>query len=424
MIIYDPLYGKFELPRAAQAVVQTPEFRRLSQIRLLNTISPTLATLGEIRRYSHTLGVVYLESLWERCSGANFLQEEFDALQASIILHDIGTPPFGHLFEYILKERNGWNHEAVIVDILKGRHAPENIAHQIFASQTLKVIKALEKAGVDIDIVINILECRHPLSKLILGRLDFDNLDNVARMALALGVPGGENIACSLAKNLVVTTEGVVACSKRHHDLVVDWMRLRRKVYEIVVFDMQTVAAQAVLTRAITLALESNLLSAGDWSLTDEQLLDRLQSSSLTKGLINLQYLGVLPQHIVTLQINKQIKDLGFSTRQKLIMEIENYAYDLGIKHPIAYIFQDTGTFEKSFRFIDPDDNAEWCIGEMSMSTIIYLFNKSGTEMSLRRKERIVRKLIAMLGISDSNIIKTFFGDGFKNIDGQQLLHF
>src|SRR5437870_336364 len=111
MKVHDPLYGTFKLAGRWLPLLFTPEVRRLSQIRLLNTLTPSLATLGELRRYSHTLGVLHLCQLNQR---GPFSVEERDALAASVILHDIGTPPFGHLFEYHLRELAGWNHEAVI----------------------------------------------------------------------------------------------------------------------------------------------------------------------------------------------------------------------------------------------------------------------------------------------------------------------
>ena len=111
---------------AARVIVQTPEFRRLSQIRLLNT-PPTPNVRRSQTLFSHAR-CSHLETLWEKHNRPKFSRRELDAFQASIILHDIGTPPFGHLFEYILRERTGWNHEAVIVDVLRGQHAREYCA--------------------------------------------------------------------------------------------------------------------------------------------------------------------------------------------------------------------------------------------------------------------------------------------------------
>src|SRR5260370_40051178 len=93
--IRDPLYGTVEFPPAIAALIYTPEVRRLSQIRLSNTLSPTLATFGELRRFSHTLGVL---CLCKQSPLVGYSEEERQALAAAVLLHDIGTPAFGHLF--------------------------------------------------------------------------------------------------------------------------------------------------------------------------------------------------------------------------------------------------------------------------------------------------------------------------------------
>lgn len=108
MNIYDPLYGRYSLSEISRDLCVLPEVRRLSQIRLLNSITPTLATLSELRRYAHTLGVLHLFGLWKRTVGKRYATKDVDALEVAIILHDVATPPFGHLFEYVLKETIGW----------------------------------------------------------------------------------------------------------------------------------------------------------------------------------------------------------------------------------------------------------------------------------------------------------------------------
>ena len=424
MIVYDPLYGRFEVPQAARVIVQTPEFRRLSQIRLLNTISPTLATLGEVRRYSHTLGVVYLETLWEKHTRPKFSRRELDAFQASIILHDIGTPPFGHLFEYILRERTGWNHEAVIVDVLRGQHAPENTAHQFFAARTLKIIKILEKSRIDRDVILGILTNRHPLSQLILGRLDFDNVDNVARMAWALGLPGGADVARSLSLELGVTNDGRLACAQESRQRVLDWMDMRRRVYEVIVFDPQTVAAQAVLTKALWRALEDGLLGVDDWSLTDEELLARLQESSATKDLVNQQYLGILPSHVFTMQITKSVEELGFGDRHELMREVESQALKAGVTRPVAYVFQDRGTFEKSVEFIDTEDGQSWSIGTTSHSTVVYLFSQSQTPTRPIQLSQLVNAITNTIQIHDADIVRLLHKTQAEGVGEQARLSF
>lgn len=49
MKIYDCLYGDFELPSYLDELLAAPEFRRLSEVRLINVNSPSLAALSETK---------------------------------------------------------------------------------------------------------------------------------------------------------------------------------------------------------------------------------------------------------------------------------------------------------------------------------------------------------------------------------------
>jgi HD superfamily phosphohydrolase len=301
MRIYDPLYGQFDLGPVSAALATAPEVRRLSQIRLLNSMTPTLSTLGELRRYAHTLGVLYLFSQWRQTSGSAYSNKELDALEVAIILHDIATPPFGHLFEYLLKEELGWDHESAAVDTLLQKHVSENTGHQIFAGKTPRVMRIVARLGIDINLVVEILTKRHPLHHLIFGSLDFDNIDNVWRMAWALGFSLRPAEAVLLAKSLSVDRQGNLAVSHGSLELVECWSELRRRVYEVLVFDFPTVASQAVLTQALRIAMRSSLVTNEDWTLTDESLLDRLMRGKETSKMISDEYLGVLPKPLLAM---------------------------------------------------------------------------------------------------------------------------
>ena len=297
----DPLYGRFLLPRWLAELADAPEIRRLSQIRLLNTLSPSLATLGELRRYSHTLGVVHLAL---QTSLRGFARAERRALLACILIHDVGTPPFAHLFEYHLADRLGWHHETVLEDIFRAKYAPENRAHQIFAGRTTQLEKALLRSRVDLAIVEAILTLKHPLARLIFGSLDYDNLDNVVRMAWALGLSVDGGLAEVLARKLTVSKDSRLLLPRDELALVKKWLDLRHAVYDVLVFDPPTVAAQAVLSQAIGLALHSEVLVADDWPLTDELLLEHLRKQAATKHLISAEYLGRLPNHLFTVRLS------------------------------------------------------------------------------------------------------------------------
>ncbi|WP_158675334.1 HD domain-containing protein [Thiohalobacter thiocyanaticus] len=398
----------------------TPEFRRLSQIRLLNTISPTLATLGEVRRYSHTLGVVRLECLWERRPENEYSRGQLDALQAAIILHDIGTPPFGHLFEYILKEAKGWDHESVITDILHGRHVAENRGHQIYAGNTLKIIEVLDGAGIDLMLVGSIIERRHPLSSLILGSLDFDNIDNVVRMALFLGLGNYASLAKDLAASISVNSRGDLVCDEGNVDLIEEWAGVRKSVYEVLVFDELTVSAQAVLTKAIKIALRNDVLSADDWALTDEELLRRLLGSRETKDLIKLHYLGRLPAPVLTVQLNASFREIWSEGTDNFLEEINRIASQHGVGKPLCYVFQENGAFGKEVEFVDPKTGSIWRHGKRTRSTVVYVFDQNKCRVSRSGVLAILNELLIWLGC-DMGLVQHAHLLGHKYDAGKQI---
>ena len=420
MVVYDPLYGRFTLPIWIGALMEAPEVRRLSQIRLLNTLSPSLATLGELRRYSHTVGVVHLAL--ESPVPARFTPAEVRALLACIVIHDVGTPPFAHLFEYHLAERHGWHHEAILADVLGARHAPENRAHQIFAGRTTGLESALRRSGVELELVEAILGARHPLARLLFGTLDLDNLDNVLRMAWALGLRGDWTLAERLARGLSVNGTGDLLLRRTAAPLVEAWAALRRAVYEILVFDAPTVAAQAVLSEALGLALGQGILHTDDWTLTDELLLERLRGESLTKRLISTEYLGRLPNHLFSAQV--ALREHAKWSRRVLKERTEAALVKMGgVARPLAYVFVDNGAFAKEVAFVDTEDAVDWSVGERSQSVIVYGFCRGRTRGLERRKGAWGAVLRALEDVID-DVVRIDFGAGRDCANAQQTLEF
>jgi hypothetical protein len=86
MKIWDPIYGAFQVPGFIAELLTAPEIRRLSNIRLLNTLTPSLATLGEVRRYSHTLGVIFLAT---KHTFFGYDGRTIRAFFAAVLLHDM-----------------------------------------------------------------------------------------------------------------------------------------------------------------------------------------------------------------------------------------------------------------------------------------------------------------------------------------------
>jgi HD superfamily phosphohydrolase len=418
MNITDPLYGTFHIPEPIRSLCQTPEVRRLSQIRLLNTLTPSLATLGELRRFSHTLGVLYLASRNRYIRDAH----DRDAFSAAVLLHDIGTPPFGHLLEYHLKERFGWSHESVIKDILNGHHVPENRAHQIFAKQTARFMGLLKKTRIDFGVVRDIVSGSHPLSLLLFGTLDFDNLDNVARMNWALGQLPDALPILRLAENIGISETGQLTLPAGFDSSVEGWMNLRRKAYEVIVFDPPTVAAQAVLSSALERALEAGVLQEMDWSLTDEGLIELLLSERLTKNAISVHYLGRLPELVFMVQIRGGLETFNLSSRTELTKLLLDFLRRRLGRPALGYVFVDKGTFSKQLTLKDAETGQTRKVGDTSRSLVLYAFSLLTGTPSHKKCLSVLNDAIKELGIPGEMIVRCQIGAKSNASDLQQTL--
>lgn len=384
MNVYDLLYGRFELPRYLSTLVSAPEFRRLAEIRLININSPTLSALSDVRRYSHTLGVLRL-ALHNPLLG--FGPDEHRALLASILVHDAGTPAFAHLFEYQLMVRFNWNHEAVLPDVMLKRHHTDQMHHQLFHSRRPDFERLCKKAGIDFDLVLSILNGTHRGSKLLFGTIDFDNLDNVARMTKMLGFDLDIGVITRIANELGVDSQHRLLLPIDRMSDINEWVKFRNQSYNVLVFDPQTVAAQAVLSSVIASALDEGVLSDIDWKYTDSELLTVLSgSSSNAKNRLERDFHGTLPEMRLLIHLTDRAHPLRSVHPRTIATLVERYLNELGMPRAYGYSFSDRGTFQKRIAAIDPDTGAEWSTGTQSDSLVIYGFSATGPKRHTPRE--------------------------------------
>lgn len=380
MIVHDTLYGRFELPSFLTPLLTAPEFRRLAEVRLININSPALSALADVRRYSHTLGVLHLAT---RNQLINFGKDEHRALLASIIVHDAGTPAFAHLFEYQLSEQFQWDHETVVPAILTKRHHVDAGLHQFYATRRPEFEKLCGVAKIDFELVLAILNRRHPGSKLVFGTVDFDNLDNVARMSWMLGMRFDISVVLQLAEALGADAASPLLLSETQRSNLEKWAALRRQAYEVLVFDGPTVAGQAVLSSLISEALRTKTLSVDDWHYNDHQLLGVLQSMSPNaKDRLQRDFYGALPELRLMLQVTDATHPLFVMKSRDIADLIKTFLTRSRITHAYGYCLKDHGTFEKRITAVDPTSGLTWSMGSRSNSLVLYGFGGSGRKQS------------------------------------------
>lgn len=388
MKVRDCIFGEFDLPPYLDRLLTTPEFRRLSEVRLINVNSPSLSSLSETKRYSHTLGVLRL-ALSNPMLG--FDEEERKALLAAIVVHDAATPAFAHLFEYFLSDRFSWDHEMAIPDLLSEGGEIDRRSMQIYYSQTPKFLEICKSEKIEFDIVMSIVRGQHPLSRLVFGSIDFDNLDNVARMNWMLGEKVDIQRILRIAENLGAGTNTGLVLPKAQRDDVHYWLDLRRRAYEVLVFDAPTVSAQAVLSKAIQSGLETEVLALEDWTYSDFEMIRVLRDSSLeTKKMLDSDFLGPLPNMCLLHQFNDTSHRVFSMGRDEIVSMIEEFLASEKVGGRLyGYSFRDKGAFSKRVEAVDPVDGDSWSVGEKSDSLLVYGFtSKSGRWKHRERGER------------------------------------
>ena len=122
-------------------------------------------------RFQHSLGAFYLmsEAISHLTAKGNFIfDSEAEAVQAAILLHDIGHGPFSHVLENTLV--TGVSHEEISLMLMerinKDLKGQLNLAIQIFKDEYPKKF----------------------LHQLVSGQLDMDRLDYLRRDSFYTGV--------------------------------------------------------------------------------------------------------------------------------------------------------------------------------------------------------------------------------------------
>ena len=104
-IINDPVLGFIKVPRGLiYDLVCHPIVQRLTRIRQLG-LSSVVYPGAQHTRFQHSLGAFHLmsEAIRELTAKGHFIfDSEAEAVEAAILLHDVGHGPFSHVLERTL----------------------------------------------------------------------------------------------------------------------------------------------------------------------------------------------------------------------------------------------------------------------------------------------------------------------------------
>lgn len=237
-IINDPVFGFINIPTGfLYDIVKHPILQRLNRIRQVG-LSSVVYPGAQHTRFQHSLGALYLmsEAIKHLTAKGNFIfDSEAEAVQAAILLHDVGHGPFSHVLEDTIVK--GVSHEDISLMLM------ERINKEMNGQLTL---------------AIQIFKDEYPkkfLHQLVSGQLDMDRLDYLRRDSFYTGVTEGNIGSARIIQMLDVKDDHLVVESKGIYSIE-NFLTARRLMYWQVYLHKTSVAYERMLISTLLRAKE------------------------------------------------------------------------------------------------------------------------------------------------------------------------
>lgn len=235
-IINDPVYGFITIRNELIFdIINHPYFQRLRRIKQMG-LAELVYPGAHHTRFHHALGAMHLMSITLdnlRTKGVEITDEEYEATQAAILLHDIGHGPFSHALEFSL-----------LKDI-----PHEHLSRMIISRLNKEFDGALSLA---LDVFNG--NCSKPfLHQLVSSQLDIDRLDYLKRDSFFSGVSEGTIGADRIIKMLDVK-DGQLVVEEKGIYSIENFLSARRLMYWQVYLHKAGVSAEKMLVAIINRA--------------------------------------------------------------------------------------------------------------------------------------------------------------------------
>jgi hypothetical protein len=252
-IINDPVYGFIKIPgELIFDIIEHPWFQRLRHIKQLG-LTDLVYPSAQHTRFQHALGAlnlmgIVLKNLREK--GIEISDQEFEASQIAILLHDIGHGPLSHALEDSLLP--GIKHESLSYLFM------ERLNSEFRGS---------------LDLAMKIFRNSYPrkfFHQLVSSQLDIDRLDYLKRDCFFSGVPEGTIGVDRIIAMLTVHNNQLVVEEKGIYSIE-NFLNARRLMYWQVYLHKTTVSAERMVVNLIRRA--QHLVKAGEKVPASESLL-------------------------------------------------------------------------------------------------------------------------------------------------------
>ena len=285
-ILRDPVHGDIELTRDELRLVDTIEFQRLRGVKQLGSAS--LVYPGAVHtRFEHSIGTLHVcEQLLAACNknaardpaGCHRVtDEERRVLRVAALLHDVTHVPYGHNIE----DQTG---------LLPRHDRPERFAAVLGDTE---LGRELDRQGLRTDVLSTLTGEGRAVPafwrQVVSDTIDADLLDYLRRDAHFTGLElRYDRRVVDYFRIDRTSGQPFVDCEKNgmlREDIVSELLRVldcRYHFSERVYYHHAKIAAGALLSRMVELALRAGRLSAADLqAMTDESLVLRLSQLDL-----------------------------------------------------------------------------------------------------------------------------------------------
>ena len=237
-IVNDPVYGFINITSdLLYDLIEHPYFQRLRRIKQLGMTNFVYPAANH-SRFQHALGACHLMSLTievMRSKGLDITDEEAEAVEIAILLHDIGHGPFSHALEHSLI--GDITHEELSLLLM----------HELNRQFDGRLTLAIQIFRDDYP--------KHFLHQLVSGQLDMDRLDYLKRDSFFTGVNEGIIGSDRIIKMLNVVDDQLVVEAKGIYSIE-KFLIARRLMYWQVYLHKTVLSAEKLLVNILARANE------------------------------------------------------------------------------------------------------------------------------------------------------------------------
>lgn len=232
-LLNDPIYGFISIrsPLIFE-VISHPWFQRLRRISQMG-FSHYVYPGARHTRFEHALGAMYLMQEVIRVltnKGTKISEEESEAMQLTILLHDIGHGPFSHTTEALLTTQ---------------------VMHEEISLKVMRKLNDTFSGALDLAIAIFTNKYhRKFMHQLIVGQIDLDRMDYLKRDSFFSGANEG-NINSNRIIEMMVVVDDQLAFEEKSLYSIEKFLMARRLMYWQVYLHKTSLTAELLLSKIL-----------------------------------------------------------------------------------------------------------------------------------------------------------------------------